>query len=350
MVKYSFLVPVYNVEKLVDKCVQSILSQERIDCSYEIILVDDGSTDSSGTICDRFAESYSNISCIHQANQGLLMARGTGVKAASGEYLLFVDSDDYIEKNLLAVVDKYINEYKPDFLNFGYIQNKGEKRLNNPITTLSYEEIGKKEILKRFAGTERYNSIWSKCVRSDILKDHYDEIYSIQTNIGEDKLQTAFLIKYSDRVLLINDCLYHYVLRDDSIVHKKKEEDIYKIIDIYDKVEKVMYDVMSGLDLNEKEKSELLADYKSVAVDGTLEHIYKYNKRSDVTSKDKAKVIHRIMADNAEFWSIDKRIISKLALYNRIRYKLLKRNRVALLISIDHILFNIQKLQAKVSN
>ena len=111
--KFSILVPVYNVEKYLEQCVESLLNQT-YDGEYEIILVDDGSTDSSGTICDRYAVSNSDkIKVIHKENGGHSSARREAIKNATGKYTLFCDSDDFVESTLLETVDNIINDY-PD--------------------------------------------------------------------------------------------------------------------------------------------------------------------------------------------------------------------------------------------
>lgn len=95
----SVVVPIYNTKPYIRKCVESILNQTYL--NIELILVDDGSTDGSGDVCDEYAKRYEKIGVIHQENMGLLSARKTGVNAASGQYILFVDSDDYIENDLI---------------------------------------------------------------------------------------------------------------------------------------------------------------------------------------------------------------------------------------------------------
>lgn len=95
----TVVVPVYNVEKTLDRCIKSILNQSFTD--YEVVLVDDGSTDSSGTICDRYVESHSNFRVIHKKNEGLGPTRNAGMKAANGKFIYHCDSDDWLEKDLL---------------------------------------------------------------------------------------------------------------------------------------------------------------------------------------------------------------------------------------------------------
>ena len=98
--KYSVIIPVYNVEKYIDRCLKSIISQNYDD--LEIIVIDNGSTDSSGSICDTYASEYSNISVYHIENHGVGSARNFGLSKARGEFIYFVDSDDYLVSNLFA--------------------------------------------------------------------------------------------------------------------------------------------------------------------------------------------------------------------------------------------------------
>ena len=105
--KYSVIIPVYKVEKYLSECVESILSQDYQD--YEIILVDDGSPDRCPEICDEYARVYPQISVLHQANAGLACARNAGLDKANGEYIIFIDSDDYlISKSALSIINSEV--------------------------------------------------------------------------------------------------------------------------------------------------------------------------------------------------------------------------------------------------
>ena len=116
--KLSIIVPVYGVAKYLPKCVDSLLAQDISD--YEIILVDDGSPDECPQICDQYAEQYSNIKVIHQANAGLSAARNTGIVVAKGEYICFVDSDDYLQPNVLGALMEQVGRDNLDVLRFDY--------------------------------------------------------------------------------------------------------------------------------------------------------------------------------------------------------------------------------------
>ena len=118
--RFSIIIPVYNVEKYLGECIDSVLGQTFKD--YEIILCDDGSTDGSGKICDFYRDSCSNgtVRVLHDINAGAAIARNRGIDAARGEYILFLDSDDfYIENTFLQMLSDKISEEKPDVLLFG---------------------------------------------------------------------------------------------------------------------------------------------------------------------------------------------------------------------------------------
>lgn len=119
-IELSIIVPVYNVRNYLARCIDSLLSQDLGKEEYEIILIDDGSTDGSGSICDEYAAREECIRVIHQANQGLSAARNTGVSTAGGEYVQFVDSDDYIETNVLKGLLSQIHRDNLDILRFNY--------------------------------------------------------------------------------------------------------------------------------------------------------------------------------------------------------------------------------------
>ena len=138
-IKLSIIVPVYNVERYLRKCVDSLLAQDIID--YEIILVDDGSTDNSGAICDEYSTLYTihhtpTIKVLHQPNGGLSAARNSGIKVAQGEYLMFVDSDDYIEPNVLGGLMAQVEREELDVLRYDFqnvrIKNEREYEVFDP--------------------------------------------------------------------------------------------------------------------------------------------------------------------------------------------------------------------------
>ena len=133
MMKFSILVPVYNVEKYLEQCLESIMAQTFTD--FEVILVDDGSRDKSGLICDTYAQKYpEKIRVFHKENEGLLLTRRFSLKQAKGEYIVFVDSDDYVAKNLLETLAENFEFYACDMLLYNFVRFvEGEEGESSPI-------------------------------------------------------------------------------------------------------------------------------------------------------------------------------------------------------------------------
>ena len=172
----SFIIPVYNVEKYLNECVDSILSQEFKD--YEIILVDDGSTDTSGVICDEYAKKHANVIVEHKPNGGSSDARNVGIKLARGEYVLFVDSDDYIEKNSMYAIVNCLEEQKKQidivFLNASKVFPDGTKApLGDNYDRNKINGKTKDEVLKHIAELPKYpGSGCTKLIRREIIVDN----------------------------------------------------------------------------------------------------------------------------------------------------------------------------------
>lgn len=118
---FSVILPIYNVEKYLERCVESVLSQNFTD--YEMILVDDGSSDFSPKICDEYEEKYNFIKVIHKKNGGLSSARNAGFEQATGKYILWFDSDDWVEKNTLSLIYNATKESEVDIIKFNYIRH-----------------------------------------------------------------------------------------------------------------------------------------------------------------------------------------------------------------------------------
>ncbi|CAD0142205.1 glycosyltransferase family 2 protein [Streptococcus thermophilus] len=163
--KYSVIIPVYNVEKYIDRCLKSIISQNYDD--LEIIVVDNGSTDSSGSICDTYANEHSNISVYHIENHGVGSARNFGLSKARGEFIYFVDSDDYLVGNLFA---EFEDKLTPDLdlLVFSYYnsfeQEMTEKNRTKNILPYngSYDKYDFSKIFKDLFLSDMLYTVWNK--------------------------------------------------------------------------------------------------------------------------------------------------------------------------------------------
>ncbi len=217
---FSFLVPVYNVEKYLDKCMESLLCQKGAD--FEIVLLDDGSTDNSGKMCDSYAEKYRDIvRVIHKSNEGLLMTRRRGFEEAKGDWFICIDSDDYANPDLLEKVVDVINNYNPDMVmyNFEYVNDKDEvsrSRLNIEDNSV-YTEKNKLDIYTYRLLTDDINNMWSKAIKRDILD--FDKDYSNCgiRNMCEDAYQVLPLFTNAEKIVYLRSPLYRYRKGQESI-------------------------------------------------------------------------------------------------------------------------------------
>ncbi|MBE6820937.1 MAG: glycosyltransferase family 2 protein [Ruminococcaceae bacterium] len=237
--KFSILVPVYNVEQYIEQCVESLLNQT---CKgeYEIILVDDGSTDSSGKICDKYAKEYpEKIKVIHKKNEGLVSARQAGIDAAKGEYSLFVDSDDFAEKNLLETVETVLNKnLHTDMViySFRYFADgkKTDRKNEFHQTKKIFTAENKNEIYEALMHTTFVTALWIKAVRTDILKkDPTDYSLYYDKSMAEDWFRSIPLLTYSDKIVYINKPLYCYRTNEESISRSFRPETIEKKNTLY---------------------------------------------------------------------------------------------------------------------
>lgn len=228
--KFSILVPVYNIEKYLEQCVESLLSQT-FTGEYEIILADDGSTDSSSKICDKYAEKNPlKIRVIHKENQGLLSARDAGIAEAQGEYCIFVDSDDFVEENLLQVVSAEIKKNNsPDMVlySFRYYENGSFSERKNEIPDRSFSVEEKQFFYNHLIDGNIFTAIWTKAVKTSILKNDptdYTEFYG--KNMGEDWLRSIYLFTVADNIVCKNVALYNYRNNLQSISRNNSIEKI----------------------------------------------------------------------------------------------------------------------------
>lgn len=220
--RFSIIVPVYNTEKYLGECLDSLINQTYRD--FEVILIDDGSTDGSPRICDMYAEKYSDtIKVFHKSNGGLISARIAGNKKASGDYILNVDSDDFVSENLLKTLNDKIIEYGyPDMVIYSFVYYHNG-RTENRKKTLSnsdsiFEGVKKRKLYEALISGNLITSIWTKATKRDIINSNptdYSEYYD--KNMGEDLLQSLFIVTQSDRILYINDALYYYRYNHNSI-------------------------------------------------------------------------------------------------------------------------------------
>ncbi len=212
--KISVILPVYNVEKFLEKSVMSVMEQTYAD--LEIILVDDGATDSCPELCDKFAERDSRIVVIHKENGGLSDARNAGIEVASGEALYFMDSDDYIEKDTLEIFVNEMQNSSVDMVvgNYRKVTEEGEfiseygYGVQNPLIRGS----------NKFVALQEHGQLgpaWNKLCRKQL----FDRVRFPKGKYHEDDFVSHQLLYYADVIAVLPDYTYNYVQRQGSIMN-----------------------------------------------------------------------------------------------------------------------------------
>lgn len=213
----SVVVPVYNVEQFLPYCMSSILAQNVAD--MEIVLVDDGSTDNCGVLCDQYAKRYSNVKAVHQKNAGLSAARNTGIEMAKGEFITFVDSDDMLAEGFISTAIELANVYQADFIAFSNVRCEAEAQWpmkyqsqSEDFETHVYDESVQK-MQKFLIGAEIGTTAWAKVYRRELFE-------TIRYPVGkyhEDVFTTYKVVDKAHRIVTTSQVGYLYRKSPNSI-------------------------------------------------------------------------------------------------------------------------------------
>ena len=229
MAEISIIVPVYQVEKYIRQCIDSILAQTFTD--FELILVDDGSKDNSGKICDEYAEKDKRIRVIHKENGGLSDARNKGLDNASGNYFMFVDSDDYIAPNMAECLYKKISEAKVDIAacNYRYVFEDGKKDFS---TENKAEVINANEIFYN-RKNERNYGFWTIACNKLYKREKFKSLRFRFGKYHEDEFWANDIYQMDIKAVTVSESLYYYRPRGNSIMGNKNIRKCFDIIEAF---------------------------------------------------------------------------------------------------------------------
>lgn len=216
--KISVIIPVYRVEQYLNRCVQSIIKQTY--SNLEIILVDDGSNDNCPKLCDHWAKEDDRIFVIHKRNGGLSDARNVGLEAATGDYILFVDSDDYIDTNMCSRLVHTAEKHESDMVICSFVWSYPEKNIiQSMLTGNKIQSFSNIELLKIYFinKTVELTVAWNKLYRKKLFFTEERIRYPVG-RLHEDEFTTFRLIYASKKITIIPDALYYYVQRNASIM------------------------------------------------------------------------------------------------------------------------------------
>lgn len=331
--KFSILVPVYNVEKYLEECIESLLAQDYKD--YEIILVDDGSKDLSPAICDGFAKDYEFIKVVHKENHGLISARRVGLQNASGDYIIFVDSDDTLRKDALSVLAKILEvDYDMVVFRWQAINTIGNTLGEKSAKVFDEGEVAKEKMLEKFIASIQLSSIIMKVCKRELYDVDADYSMYYELKNAEDYFQSIPIMFGSNTFYYSEEALYYYRVNPSSITHTFDKQK-YKNLNI---IKPRLRDYMTkyGFDNNElikgmyntylinifdeifyTGKNKFSIDvYKEMLEFPMIKEAKLYIDEADITQKQK-KVIKLFYKEN---WGVLRLLMimvkAKIALYN----------------------------------
>ena len=229
MPKISIIVPVYKVEKYLERCLDSIIAQTFSD--WECILIDDGSPDNSGKICDEYAEKDERFVVIHQENAGVSAARNAGLDIAKGEYITFVDSDDWIDSNTYQMAYDVTKNNEVDLVLWGIVYEKAESSVTRNFKVGFFEQD---DIINNFEPSTCHKLFRKKIIYENKL------FFPEGLTLSEDKYFSFLYLLKSNCVFGIEGCYYHYRIYSGSSTHNMTEKNIKDEVEIIKNMEEVL--------------------------------------------------------------------------------------------------------------
>lgn len=212
---FSFIIPVYNSEKKIGRCLESLAKQTFLD--FEVVLVNDGSKDGSETIIKNFISKHKdlNVNLLYQQNSGAGIARNTGICYAKGEYIVFLDSDDYIEVDYLEHVFEKIQTDNADVIFIDIVREREDGKVIRRENMSDFAMLTKKRLIRwQLTGKTPWGGC-RKIVRASIIKDYHLEYAPIK--VGEESIFSFRILEIADRISFQPKAIYHYVESDTSL-------------------------------------------------------------------------------------------------------------------------------------
>lgn len=285
--KYSVIIPVYNAEKTINRCLDSLLSRAGDDA--ELILINDGSKDDSDAVCKNYCKKYNNIRYFYKENGGVSTARNMGLSEATGDYVLFVDSDDYVSDNYFSVIDSIIEqESDVDLILYGHKNSDSENGVScEPFNLKGDIEISEK-VSELLPAGPMY-SLCSKVFKRDIISQ-LNLRFREKIDIGEDiEFIFQYLLKVG-KMISVSDILYQVVLENtDSLSRKRRDY----VADHLLQVNKTMLEALKNSDLSSPAK----AHYQKALSWMFYRSVYSAAKelqKFDYSAKERRREIKRV--------------------------------------------------------
>lgn len=215
-IKFSIICPIYNSQAFIKDCIESVIEQKY--SNWELVLINDGSTDDSGDICKTYSKKDKRIVLIDQKNTGQFIARLNAIKKISGDYVLFLDSDDSLETNALETLYSLLSKDKIDIVWFSY--NYSTPQIVNQYYLAERDEIISNKPLEELFGKRIGFFLWDKCFSRELFEGLNVKVDFKFSNFAEDTFMVYLLSRNAKTIQIINKKLYHYRYNDNSKVHQ----------------------------------------------------------------------------------------------------------------------------------
>ncbi|HDR7787023.1 glycosyltransferase family 2 protein [Bacillus cereus group sp. Bc252] len=336
--KFSVLIPVYNVEEFIAECIESVLNQTYQ--NFEVILINDGSTDSSGMVCEEYAKKDNRLKLYHQNNQGLLTSRQNAISKASGDFCLFLDSDDYWETELLEKINQTIDEYNCDLVIFKYkrVSEKGEFISEAPSIFKDetvFDNKNKEELFKKIINSSNLNNLVCKAVKRNLL-NNIDHSQDYKVKNGEDLLQSLPLLYKSKRTIYVNYALYNYRTVLSSITNTLNVNFLKDITVVRGSL--LYYLKKLGMDTEDNLK-EFYQFYMQLFLNYIFELI-----NSNISKKDKITIITNFQQEQLYKDAMEKIKISGFSSEKKILFYLIRKNYYKAIFIYGKVINSLKKI------
>ncbi len=283
--KVSIIVPVYNVELYIEDCLNSLLNQTY--SNYEIILINDGSTDNSIEICSKYNDP--KIKIFNQNNKGVSIARNVGISLATGQYIMFVDADDMVSEKYIENLIKSIEETNTDMVVCGYTKEKAELVNKKNSQEIKGEIINANTMLENMMENNLQEGyLWNKIFKKSIINDNSLE-FKEGVNVWEDLYFVIEYLSKSDKIFAINEKLYYYRTREGSAVNRKETS-----TDLVGKV-KILELILKNYNLIINNKNYY--GIKRMYVTVLLKYLLQIKKDNKELIKEKLSIVKKIKKD-----------------------------------------------------
>lgn len=283
----SLIIPVFNVEEYLEECLESIINQSFSD--YEVILVDDGSTDKSKSIINTYEKRFNNIKILSQNNKGVSEARNLALKHAAGEYVLYVDSDDFLKSNMLDVMVNKAEKSKADIIICNYTFYYGDDNENNRVfnyNTLEDKLYSSNAVIDMMLNFKIQGQLWNKLFKISLLLENNFEFES--GRYIQDIFPVFKVINKSKKIGFVNEALYYYRQRETSTVYKRNSK---LVEDYYHAMNSIIeYIIENNLQVNSNSfkmfRASVLSYFIHHYTNADFNNIYKEFKKSKYISLD----------------------------------------------------------------